>query len=557
MKETLHIYTRVSTSIQEDDGTSLETQKGLGVERSKNLGMKNRVWNEGSRSSSHDDLSNRPVLTELLQEVQDGRVKHLYVWNTDRLSRNIQTWGLIRLLLIKNDVHLHTPTGELILTDPQTNLMLGIMSEFSQYDNLLRTERFRLGKLVRIREGGWKGGPPPYGYMLEDGLLVVNSDESKWVVKIHEWYRDSYTPEQIKDELLKNGVITRRGNPVWSLGSINALLRNTHYDGYWYYTDKKSETSIRVPCPRICTPELIQTVKKAWEKRRYGKGKGRAERAKTSVTKHTYLLSKLIKCGVCGSFYYGNKKTTLTKHGTPMTSYYHCGSKTNKYRDKHTDNMVVCGSKRNVRIDTTEQVVWDLVKEIVGSSHLYKEQIKNSVLGAKETHKDTERDKVKLQKRVDKISKEVQKITDTIVDLTTQNLLAEGRDLKQVIKRLEDTRNEREAEIHSTASNLQQIDTQNRWVNWLKEWKDSLRDLDSLNPEERHQFIQKVVSEVVIHEIDKQKHRLEVTFQFPWVGDKLIYNDPGKKSKGYRIKNGRKTKSKKVDLLKKYAMIEV
>ena len=556
MKQTLHIYTRVSTSVQEDDGTSLDTQRDLGVERAKTLGMKHRVWNEGSRSSSRDDLSNRPVLTELLQDVQDGNVKHLYVWNTDRLSRNIQTWGLIRLLLIKNDVHLHTPTGELILTDPQTNLMLGIMSEFSQYDNLLRTERFRLGKLERIRDGGWKGGPPPFGYELEDSRLVVHKDESEWVRKIHEWYRDGYSTEQIKDELLKNGVITRRGNAVWSLGSINALLGNTHYDGYWYYTDKKSEEVVRVSCPRICSPELVQGVKKAREKRRYGKGKGKTERTRTSVTKHTYLLSKLLKCGACGSFYYGNKKTTLTKYGSPMTSYYHCGSKTNKYRDKHTDKMVVCGSKRNVRIDTTEQVVWELVKEVVGSSQLYKEQIKSGVLGDKQTHKDIEDDKVRLQKRVDKVSKEVQKITETIVDLTTQNLLTEGRDLKQVIKRLEDTRREREAEIQTITGDLQKIDSENRWIDWLREWKNSISDLDSLSAEERHEFVRNVVSEVVIHEQDKQKHKLEVTFQFPWVGDKLVYNDPIKKSRGYRIKNGRRTRSKKVDLLKKYATTE-
>ena len=32
MKETLHIYTRVSTTVQEDDGTSLSTQKELGLD---------------------------------------------------------------------------------------------------------------------------------------------------------------------------------------------------------------------------------------------------------------------------------------------------------------------------------------------------------------------------------------------------------------------------------------------------------------------------------------------------------------------------------------------
>ena len=65
MKETLHIYTRVSSVSQEEEGTSLETQLELGIERSKKLGMKHKTWNEGGQSSSKDDLGNRPVLVNL------------------------------------------------------------------------------------------------------------------------------------------------------------------------------------------------------------------------------------------------------------------------------------------------------------------------------------------------------------------------------------------------------------------------------------------------------------------------------------------------------------
>ena len=45
-KEILHIYTRVSTGVQEDEGTSLETQLEEGIKRSKKLGMKYQLWNE-------------------------------------------------------------------------------------------------------------------------------------------------------------------------------------------------------------------------------------------------------------------------------------------------------------------------------------------------------------------------------------------------------------------------------------------------------------------------------------------------------------------------------
>lgn len=160
--ETLHIYTRVSTTAQEEGGTSLETQKELGIKRAKSLGFKHHVWNEGGQSSSHDDLENRPVLVELLSLIDEGEVKHLYVFNTDRLSRNQKTWGMIRYKLNQNKILLYTGSdpNPIDLQNPMDDLLVGLLSEISQYDNKLRKERFRLGKLKRVKQGGWMGGTP-------------------------------------------------------------------------------------------------------------------------------------------------------------------------------------------------------------------------------------------------------------------------------------------------------------------------------------------------------------------------------------------------------------
>ena len=76
-KSILHIYTRVSTRVQDKDGTSLDTQKELGIKKSKELGFKHKVWNEGGASSHHEDLHNRPVLTQLMREVEDGNVSNV------------------------------------------------------------------------------------------------------------------------------------------------------------------------------------------------------------------------------------------------------------------------------------------------------------------------------------------------------------------------------------------------------------------------------------------------------------------------------------------------
>ena len=124
MSKILHIYTRVSTSVQEEEGTSLETQKELGILKSKELGLGHKIWNEGGQSSNKDDLLNRPVLTKLLELVESGEVKHLFVFNTDRLSRNEQTWSFIRLRLVKHDVTLYTSSGVFNLNNPIDKLLL-------------------------------------------------------------------------------------------------------------------------------------------------------------------------------------------------------------------------------------------------------------------------------------------------------------------------------------------------------------------------------------------------------------------------------------------------
>ena len=108
--EILHILIRVSTQIQEDDGTSLKTQQEQGIDLSKKLKMKYQIHNEGGTSSNKDTLDDRPIMVNLLNLMDQGKIKHLFVYNTDRISRNQTTWYLIRQKMVKNEVILYTRT---------------------------------------------------------------------------------------------------------------------------------------------------------------------------------------------------------------------------------------------------------------------------------------------------------------------------------------------------------------------------------------------------------------------------------------------------------------
>ena len=544
-KEILHIYTRVSTGIQEEEGTSLDTQLEEGIKRSDKLGMKYQLWNEGGQSGSKDDLGNRPKLLEILSQIELGVIKHLYVWNTDRLSRNINTWGMIRLKLIQHDITLHTPTGKQQLSDPQTTLMVGIMSEFSQYDNQLRTERFRLGKLSNVKKGKWKGGPPPYGYDLKDGLLEVNDLQTKWVNKMFEWYSNGESIPKIKDRLLVNGVMSKRGNPIFSERSIHViLLNNTNYLGYWDFTDGKSGEKVRVDCPPTVPSDLILKVRESYESRKHN-----GPTNKRPNKKHEYLLNDLFVCGHCNGIFRGWKS-----HTSKQNPYYSCTTNRNLNRKGYVKGRKDCDIKRNLNMINTDELVWESVRNIITKSNLFKESIKKELLDDSSLIQ-TKTDIKKIESKLKKNDHLIQRISESIVNQETDKLIGirSKKEIDDVLMRLD-------VELLKLKSSKEQmtneISTRHRdsqWVDWINEWGVRLEEMKSsdFKFDDKKKFLKTIINNIVVKSTDNLEHDLTIKFKLPYVNDQLIYKDNKDKSKGYILKDGSYSKKLRIGSLKK------
>ena len=119
--DNLHIYLRVSSDKQIDDGFGLESQKELGLKISKNLNLNPIIFDEGSSSSFSDSLSNRPKMRELLIEVEEGKVQNLWIYQLDRLSRNDVISFQIRQTLKNSGVTLYVGDGRKFELEKQTN----------------------------------------------------------------------------------------------------------------------------------------------------------------------------------------------------------------------------------------------------------------------------------------------------------------------------------------------------------------------------------------------------------------------------------------------------
>ena len=542
MKETLHCYTRVSTRVQED-GTSLDMQRDEGKKKAEELGMKSKLWNEGAASSHHEDLLNRPKLMELMSEVEHGAVKHLFVFNNDRLSRNDITQQTIKIALQRNDVVLYTKDGQFDLSNPADKLFKTVLDGIASYDNALRAERSRLGKIARVRQGYWYGAPTPFGYESVNKKLAINAEESKWVKKIFKWNYEGKPLIWIKGQLDKNGVLARRGN-LFSTGSLNVLLGNTHYIGYYTWTDKKSAETITCECPSIVDDTVWNAIA---DKRKQALGRIN----QTNRTQKFYLLRDLLVCGECGSNMSGRI------HYARRSQTYYCPKKMRDWKkapiadkDKWKRGKVGdrgCTMTRSLNIPITDTEVWEMVMDTVANSSMLKEGFKDEVLQSKfKGEKENERLLRNEKKRSDRLMKELKQVQSGIAEVETNKLLNKHDPAvyAKIRSNLDAELKTKKDQLDQSRIRTKELGNQKSWLDWIGKYGDDLTLKSEMPKEDKKEYLQGLLDKIEVR-LDKETndHILTVYFRMGLVGDGIEYINPSSKKDGYKVIEGRSDRS--------------
>ena len=251
--------------------------------------------------------------------------------------------------------------------------------------------------------------------------------------------------------------------------------------------------------------------------------------------KRVYLLTDLLVCGGCESLFTGN-------HQNKRTSQYRCRSVWRRYRN--TDpNYVDCKYKRTLRMDLTDDLVWNNVIDVLEKSNLYREKVKQSLLPSNELMKEKKENVERNNKRIRKLKIELDKIEDAITKQQTTRLLVENtKQIDGVIKELDKRRIETLSGIETLTEENQTNVKVDEWIDWYKSFGDKINDLRkaNLSIEEKNQFITGVVKSIEVIEKSWTEHELRIEYREPFVGDKLVWNNVKKKSLGYKLKNGRK-----------------
>lgn len=540
---TLHIYTRVSTVAQADKGTSLESQLQIGTKRAKLLKFTVEHWNEGGRSSHHDDIQGRPKLYELFQAIKAGEVKHLWIYDQSRLSRNDQVASILRYEFNKQGVTLYTKDGQFDLSSPSDKLLKQMLDAVAEFENSVRAERSRIGKLMKVKGGFWHGGVPPFGYEISKGKLAEIKTESKWVKFIFKQALKGNSVASIKKELDSNGILARRGG-LWTLGSIESLMTNTHYLGRYIYTDGVSSEKVEVTCPVIVDEVTWNSVHLA------RKRKSNRKDQQNATTKNFYLLRDFMFCGHCGRKMAGRIKPTKSEQ------MYYCPNKERVWAKEgesstHYQRGTGCGFDRAMNIQITDKLVFDTVVKLHSNSSILKEEVKKRVYSDHGIKSITTAEETKgFERQLRKYESLFQSLQESIGNLEANRVLKRMDDkaYKTAVARMNDEADRLKTEITNLRLKLRGEAEKKQWVYWVDHFGKEIDEKSKLNDEQRQLYLKGLIEKIEAKfNAETRNHELEIHFQHPIVGDGIKWKDPKKKTLGYKVLNGSKTTSLQVE----------
>lgn len=182
---------------------------------------------------SGESISGRPMMTELLTEVQKGTYTSVMCMDIDRLGRgDMRDQGQILATFKESQTLIITPDKVYDLEDEMDEEMTEFKAFFSRKEYKIIRKRLERGRHQSIQQGKFIYPRTPYGYIRGDeSVLQIHPEQAKIVHLIFQWYLAGFGPTMIANRLSTLGVPSPLGKSNWWPEQIVFMLRNPIYQG--------------------------------------------------------------------------------------------------------------------------------------------------------------------------------------------------------------------------------------------------------------------------------------------------------------------------------------
>ena len=248
------IYTRKSTEDGLDqEFNSLDAQHEacaayIASQRGEGWSMLPARYDDGGVSGG---TLERPALTQLMEDVDAGRIDMIVVYKIDRLTRSLSDFAKLVDRFEAAGCSFVSVTQAFNTSSSMGRLTLNMLLSFAQFEREVTAERIRDKIAASKKRGLWMGGVPPLGYDAHPDpntrSLVINEGERGTVETLYDLYDELGCLRSVEQEADRRGLRSKRhvfstgrvqgGGPL-SRGQIHHILCNPIYVGRIRHKDK-------------------------------------------------------------------------------------------------------------------------------------------------------------------------------------------------------------------------------------------------------------------------------------------------------------------------------
>ena len=439
------IYARFSGDNQREASIDDQVRNAYTIAEREGLSIRH-TYSDRAISGTRTD---RPDFNRLLRDAESGHVNVIIVDDLYRLSRaedlpqiiaRFKYWG-VRVLSYdgfdseRDDSKIQTWTRGLI-----GNIYLDDLAK--------KTHRGLKGQALSGQSAGGKS----YGYtsapIYENEKIIgyqkkINAEQAEWVRYIFSRAADGITPRTIADELNRKGVASPRGS-TWAHSAIygdmkraTGMLNNPLYIGQYIWNRTKwvkdPMTGKRKQFQRpqsewviVDAPDLAIIQQETWNT---VKARQRQQQHTTSTQRrrnnshpggggrNKYLLSGLLKCGICGGSYI-------------VADYYRYACATNKDR-----GSCACNNHIKVKRVLAEDILLKHIREELLSEQAFQFIAKEVTRLLEQEAPDCKQ----IERDIKKVDTEIQNIDRAIrsgiITITTKQSLIQAEEKRAMLLR--------------------------------------------------------------------------------------------------------------------------